>query len=152
MQNYRLLEAVGRIGKPVILKRGPASLIEGEWLPAADYILKANNHPNVILCERGIRTFETAIRFTFSIDAIPVVKRFSHLPIIVDPSHAAGHFGYVPAFAKAGIAAGADGLLIEIHPNPRKALSDGAQSLTFSDFTRLMKELKGIARAIGREI
>lgn len=150
MQNYRLLETVGKSGRPILLKRGFASTLE-EWLAAADYLLKEKNS-SVILCERGIRTFDTSTRFTLDLGIIPVVKKFSHLPVIVDPSHAAGHWEYVPALAKAGLAAGADGLLIEIHPKPKKALSDGAQSLTFSDFTRLMEELKTLAQAIGREI
>lgn len=151
MQNYRLLEAVGRSGRPVLLKNGLASKVE-EWLCAADYLLREDENHSVVLCARGIRTFENTTRFTFNVDVIPVVKRVSHLPIIVDPSHPAGYFGYVPALAKAGIAAGADGLLIEIHPDPKKALSDGPQSLTFSDFSRLMEELKKIAAAIGRKI
>jgi len=150
MQNYRLLEKAGKSGKLVLLKRGFAATLE-EWLTAADYLLRENNS-NVILCERGIRTFGNSTRFTLDVGAIPVVKRLSHLPIIVDPSHAAGYFGYVAALAKAGIAAGADGLLIEIHPYPQKALSDGAQSLTFSDFSRLVEELKGLCAAIGRKI
>lgn len=152
MQNYPLLEAAGGSGRPVLLKNGLAARVE-EWLCAADYLLREEkNKYNVILCARGIRTFENLARFTFNIDVIPVVQRLSHLPIIIDPSHPAGYFGYVPALAKAGIAAGADGALIEIHPNPTKALSDGAQSLTFSDFSKLMVELKNIAAAIGREI
>jgi 3-deoxy-7-phosphoheptulonate synthase len=152
MQNYKLLEAVGKCGKTIILKRGMSATIE-EWLCASDYILKEqNNGEGVILCERGIRTFETATRSTLDISAVPVVKRVSHLPIIIDPSHAAGDFRYVSSLAKAGIAGGADGLLIEIHPNPKKALSDGAQSLTFSDFSKLMEELKSIASAVGRNI
>jgi len=152
MQNYKLLEAVGKCGKTIILKRGMSATIE-EWLCASDYILKEqNNGEGVILCERGIRTFETATRSTLDISAVSVVKRFSHLPVIIDPSHAAGDFRYVGSLAKAGIAGGADGLLIEIHPNPKKALSDGAQSLTFSDFSKLMEELKNIASAVGRKI
>lgn len=149
MQNYRLLETVGKAGKPVILKRGFASTIE-EWLMAADYLLRENCQ--VILCERGIRTFNTSTRFTLDIGAIPVVKKFSHLPILVDPSHAAGDSEYVPFLAKAALAAGADGLLIEIHPNPKVALSDGPQSLNFENFKKLMNELKLIAKVIGREI
>ncbi len=151
MQNYRLLETAGRSGRPIVLKRGFASTLE-EWLMAADYLLANDNYHQVILCERGIRTFGNSTRFTLDVGAIPVVKRFSHLPVIIDPSHAAGYWGYVPSLAKAAIGAGADGLLIEIHPDPKKALSDGAQSLTFSDFSRLMEELKGIAAAIGRGI
>ncbi len=150
MQNYRLLEAVGKSGRPVLLKRGFASTLE-EWLMAADYLLGENNQ-QIILCERGIRTFANSTRFTLDVGIIPVVKRFSHLPVIIDPSHAAGYWGYVPAFAKSAIAAGADGLLIEIHPCPQKALSDGAQSLTFSDFSRLVEDIKILAKAVGREI
>lgn len=150
MQNYALLRAVGESRKPCILKRGLASTVT-EWLQAADYILSAGN-PHVILCERGIRTYETSTRFTLDISSVAVVKRDTHLPVIVDPSHAAGHFQLVPTLARAAIAAGADGLLVEVHPDPINALSDGLQSLTFSDFASLMQELKAIARAIGREI
>jgi 3-deoxy-7-phosphoheptulonate synthase len=134
----------------VLLKRGFASTIT-EWLTAADYLL-AEGNTQVILCERGIRTFEDSIRFSLDISSIPVVKKFSHLPLIVDPSHAAGHYSLVPAIAKAAVAAGADGILIEVHPNPKEALVDGLQSLTISDFTRLMAELKAIAKSIGRYI
>ncbi len=153
MQNYELLKKVSKSGKPVLLKRGPSAEIEGEWLTAADYLLDENDDlSNVILCERGIKTFEKSTRYTLDISSIGVVKENSHLPIIVDPSHAAGHFRYVSRLAKAAIAAGADGIIIEIHPCPWDALSDGAQSLTFSDFYRLMDELKKIAQAVGREI
>ena len=148
MQNYSLLKEVGRSRHPVVLKRGLSATVT-EWLLAADYILEAGNE-NVILCERGIRTFEESTRFSLDMGSIPVIKKFSHLPILVDPSHAAGHYELVPALAKAAIAAGADGLIIEVHPNPKEALVDGLQSLTPSDFTRLMKELKPIARAVGR--
>jgi 3-deoxy-7-phosphoheptulonate synthase len=113
--------------------------------------LAGGNH-NVILCERGIRTFEDSTRFSLDISSIPVIKRFSHLPIIVDPSHAAGHYSLVPSIARAAIAAGADGLLIEVHPNPKEALVDGLQSLTPSDFNRLMKEIKQIAEVLGRSV
>ena len=150
MQNYSLLTAVGKQKRPVLLKRGLSSTID-EWLTAADYLLAGGND-QVILCERGIRTFETSTRFSLDISSIPVIKRFSHLPIVVDPSHAAGHYALVPAIAKAAIAAGADGLLIEVHPNPKEALVDGLQSLTPSDFTRLMEELKGVAAAVGRSM
>jgi len=150
MQNYALLRAVGESQRPCILKRGLAATVT-EWLQAADYILSAGN-PNVILCERGIRTYETSTRFTLDISSVAVVKRDSHLPIIVDPSHAAGHFALVPGLARAAVAAGADGLLIEVHPDPVNALSDGLQSLTFSDFSSLMDDLRAIARAIGRTI
>ena len=150
MQNYPLLRAVGATGRPAILKRGLAATVT-EWLQAADYILAAGN-PNVILCERGIRTFEDSTRFTLDIAAIGVIKRNSHLPVIVDPSHAAGHYALVPTLARAAVAAGADGLLIEVHPDPVNALSDGLQSLTFSDFERLMGELKALASAMGRSL
>jgi len=150
MQSYALLRAVGQSNKPCILKRGLAATVT-EWLQAADYLLAAGS-TQVILCERGIRTFETATRFTLDISSIEVVKRNSHLPIIVDPSHAAGHYELVPTLARAAVAAGADGLIIEVHPDPASALSDGLQSLTFSDFGRLMAELKAIAKAIGRYI
>jgi 3-deoxy-7-phosphoheptulonate synthase len=150
MQNYPLLRAVGATGKPCVLKRGLAATVT-EWLQAADYILAAGN-PNVILCERGIRTFEDSTRFTLDIASIGVIKRSSHLPVIADPSHAAGHYALVPTLARAAIAAGADGLIIEVHPDPVNALSDGLQSLTFSDFERLMGELKTIATAMGRTL
>jgi 3-deoxy-7-phosphoheptulonate synthase len=150
MQNFSLLTELGQIKHPVILKRGLANTVT-EWLTAADYLLAGGNN-NVILCERGIRTFEDSTRFSMDISSIPVVKKFSHLPIIVDPSHAAGHYSYVPAIARAAIAAGADGLLIEVHPNPKEALVDGLQSLTPSDFKRLMGELKAIAEALGRSL
>ena len=150
MQNYALLTNAGKIKKPVVLKRGFACTIT-EWLNAADYLLAGGNS-QVILCERGIRTFEDTIRFSLDISSVPVLKKASHLPVIVDPSHAAGHFSLVPSLAKAAIAAGADGLLIEVHPNPKEALVDGLQSLTLSDFARLMEELRVVARAVGREI
>jgi 3-deoxy-7-phosphoheptulonate synthase len=150
MQNYALLTAVGKQKRPVLLKRGLSSTVD-EWLTAADYLLAGDN-TQVILCERGIRTFETSTRFSLDISSIPVIKRFSHLPVIVDPSHAAGHYSLVPAIAKAAVAAGADGLLIEVHPNPKEALVDGLQSLTPSDFKRLMDELKQVAQAVGRTI
>ncbi len=150
MQNYTLLRAVGETNKPCILKRGLAATVT-EWLQAADYVL-ASGANQVILCERGIRSFEDSTRFTLDISAVPVVKRQSHLPVIVDPSHAAGHFALVPGLARAAIAAGADGLLIEVHPDPPNALSDGLQSLTFSDFSRLMAECRLIAEAIGRTL
>lgn len=150
MQNFPLLTNIGKSGHPVVLKRGFSCTVT-EWLTAADYLLAGGNN-NVILCERGIRTFEDSTRFSLDISSIPVIKRFSHLPVIVDPSHAAGHYLLVPAIAKAAIAAGADGLLIEVHPNPKEALVDGLQSLTPSDFSRLMKELKAIAKSVGRYI
>jgi 3-deoxy-7-phosphoheptulonate synthase len=150
MQNFALLSAVGRSRYPVVLKRGFSCTVT-EWLTAADYILAGGNN-RVILCERGIRTFEDSTRFSLDISSIPVIKRYSHLPVIVDPSHAAGHYSLVPAIAKAAVAAGADGLLIEVHPNPKEALVDGLQSLTPSDFARLMEELKSIANSVGRYI
>ncbi|MGD1120171.1 MAG: 3-deoxy-7-phosphoheptulonate synthase [Dehalococcoidales bacterium] len=150
MQNFSLLTEVGKSKHPVVLKRGFSCTIT-EWLTAADYLL-AEGNDKVILCERGIRTFEDSIRFSLDISAIPVIKKNSHLPVIVDPSHAAGHYSLVPAIAKAAVAAGADGLLIEVHPNPKEALVDGLQSLSPSDFTRLMGELKIIAKSVGRFI
>ena len=150
MQNFALLNSAGRSRCPVVLKRGFSCTVT-EWLTAADYIL-ANGNDQVILCERGIRTFEDSARFSLDICSIPVIKRFSHLPVIADPSHAAGHFSLVPAIAKAAVAAGADGLLIEVHPNPKEALVDGLQSLTPSDFTKLMEELRAIAQSVGRYI
>jgi len=150
MQNYALLTEIGKSKCPVLLKRGLSATVT-EWLTAADYLLAGGND-QVILCERGIRTFEDSTRFSLDIGSIPVVKKSSHLPLIVDPSHAAGHYSVVPALAKAAIAAGADGLLVEVHPNPKEALVDGLQSLTPSDFARLMTELKPIAEAVGRYI
>jgi len=150
MQNFTLLTELGKIKHAVVLKRGLANTVT-EWLTAADYLLAGGNK-SVILCERGIRTFEDSTRFSMDISSIPVIKRFSHLPVIVDPSHAAGHYTLVPAIARAAIAAGADGLLIEVHPNPKEALVDGLQSLTPSDFKRLMGEIKSIAESLGRTI
>ena len=150
MQNYPLLTNLGKNKTPVVLKRGFSNTIT-EWLTAADYLLAGGNN-DVILCERGIRTFEDSTRFSLDISAVPVIKRFSHLPVIVDPSHAAGHHTLVPALAKAAVAAGADGLLIEVHPNPLEALVDGLQSLDPEEFARLMNELRSIAKSIGREI
>ena len=150
MQNFTLLTTVGKSKRPVVLKRGFSCTVT-EWLTAADYLL-AEGNSQVILCERGIRTFEDSARFSLDICSIPVIKRFSHLPVIVDPSHAAGHYSLVPAIAKAAVAAGADGLLIEVHPNPKEALMDGLQSLTPSDFARLMEELRLIAESVNRYI
>ena len=150
MQNYALLTEIGKSKCPVVLKRGLSATVT-EWLTAADYLLSEGND-QVILCERGIRTFEDSTRFSLDIGSIPVIKKFSHLPLIVDPSHAAGHYSLVPSMAKAVVAAGADGLLIEVHPNPKEALVDGLQSLTPSDFSRLMKDLKPIAKSVGRYI
>ncbi|HVR92235.1 MAG TPA: 3-deoxy-7-phosphoheptulonate synthase [Casimicrobiaceae bacterium] len=150
MQNFDLLKEVGRIKKPVILKRGMSATIN-EWLMAAEYIAAGGNH-NIIFCERGIRTFETAYRNVLDVTAIPVLKRETHLPVIVDPSHAGGKAWMVPALSCAAVAAGADGLLIEIHPNPCEALCDADQALTPAEFATLMGRLGAIARAIGRDI
>lgn len=149
VQNFQLLREVGRSGKPAVLKRGPSTTID-EWLNAAEYIMSEGNY-GVILCERGIRTFETATRNTLDISAVPVVKSMSHLPVIVDPSHAAGKSGLVAPLAKAAIAAGADGLIVEVHPNPRCALSDAAQQLTPESFDSLCAEISKLAEALGRE-
>ena len=149
-QNYFLLEEVGKTGKPVMLKRGMSMLIE-EWLLAAEYVL-AQSNPNVIFCERGIRTFENQTRNTFDIAAVPVVQKLSHLPIFVDPSHAAGKRAFVAPLSLAGVAAGADGLMIEVHPNPDHALSDGQQSLNFEEFADLMPRLATVAQAVGRTV
>ena len=150
MQNFNLLSAVGQAHKPVILKRGPAARVE-EWLMAAEYIMKEGNF-QVVLCERGIRTFETATRNTLDISAVPLVKGLSHLPVIVDPSHAAGRRDLVFPLACAAVAAGADGLMIEVHPCPEKALSDGPQSLTPAEFATLRQGLEPLARAVGKDL
>jgi len=150
VQNFSLLKRVAECGKPVLLKRGMATSVQ-EWLLSAEYILSGGN-PNVILCERGIRTFETSTRYTLDLNAIPVVKKLSHLPVVVDPSHGTGHWEYVAPLAKAGIAAGADGLLIEVHPKPEEALSDGPQSLKLEKFEQLMGELKLLAQALDRTL
>ena len=150
MQNYFLLRALGEVRKPVLLKRGMSATME-ELLMSAEYILAGGNF-NVILCERGIRTFETYTRNTFDIAAIPVIKKLSHLPMLADPSHGTGRRDKVPPMARAAVAAGADGLLIEVHNDPDHALSDGAQSLEPNSFTQLMAELRIIAPAIGRRI
>lgn len=150
MQNFVLLDEVGKIGKPVLLKRGLSSTIE-EWLLAADYVMNQGNE-QVILCERGIRTFETYTRNTMDISAIPVIEKVSHLPIIADPSHGTGKWYLVLPMALAAVAAGADGLLIEVHPNPDTALADGPQSLTFENFRLLMSQLVPIAQARNRKL
>ena len=150
VQNFNLLDVVGQIRKPVLLKRGFSTSYE-EWLLSAEYIIAGGNH-QVILCERGIRTFETYTRNTLDLEAIPVIKKLSHLPIVVDPSHATGRWDLVTPMALAAVAAGAHGLLIEVHPNPDKALSDGPQSLNFDNFQRLMEGVKGIAEAVGRTV
>jgi len=150
MQNYSLLKRAGRAGKPILLKRGLAATIQ-ELLLSAEYILAAGN-PNVILCERGVRGFDPATRNLFDLSAVAVVHGLSHLPIVADPSHGTGHRAMVIPMARAAVAAGADGLLIEVHPNPDRALSDGAQSLYPEQFERLMKEVRLIAEAIGRRV
>lgn len=150
MQNFILLKEVGLTKKPVILKRGLSATVK-EWLMSAEYILAGGNM-NVILCERGIRTFEDSTRNTLDISAIPVVKQLSHLPIIADPSHAAGSRGLVSSLSRAAVAAGADGLLIEVHIRPEEALSDGAQSLTPDNFTESISSLKAVAQAVGRKL
>ena len=150
MQNFRLLTEVGKTNKPVLLKRGLSASIK-EWLMAAEYIASEGNR-QIILCERGIRTFETATRNTLDISAIPIVKKETHLPIVVDPSHAAGKRHLVAPLAKAALAAGADGLMIEVHPTPETALCDGAQSLPPEDFARMMAELAPLAAALGKQI
>jgi 3-deoxy-7-phosphoheptulonate synthase len=148
MTNFTLLSEVGRTRLPCLLKRGISATVD-ELLKAAEYVIVGGNR-SVILCERGIRTFEQATRFTLDLSAVPVLKAQSHLPVIVDPSHAAGNAEYVPALAKAAIAAGADGLLVEVHPQPSEALVDGPQSLRFEDFAQLMRELRAFAEAAGR--
>jgi len=150
VQNFSLLKRVAEAGKPVLLKRGMSTSIQ-EWLLSAEYILSGGN-PRVILCERGIRTFETATRFTLDLNAVPVVKKLSHLPVIVDPSHGTGHWDLVAPMAKGAIACGADGLIIEVHPRPEEALSDGPQSLKPAKFAQLMQELRPVALAVGREL
>ncbi|HEV1998390.1 MAG TPA: 3-deoxy-7-phosphoheptulonate synthase [Candidatus Dormibacteraeota bacterium] len=150
MQNYNLLYEVGQVRKPVLLKRGLSSTIE-EWLLAAEYILSRGNY-QVILCERGIRTFETITRNTLDLNAVPVLRELSHLPIVVDPSHGTGKWSWVEAMACAGVAAGADGLMIEVHPNPAEAYSDGPQSLKFENFAKLMKSVRKVAEAVGRNL
>lgn len=150
MQNFTLLDEVGLCHKPVLLKRGMSATLD-EFLLAAEYILKQGNQ-QIILCERGIRTFETSTRNTLDLNAVPMLKKISHLPVIVDPSHGTGHWWMVPWMAKAALAVGADGLLIEVHCNPKQALSDGPQSLCPDKFDLMMKELRKIARAVDRKI
>jgi 3-deoxy-7-phosphoheptulonate synthase len=150
MQNFDLLKEVGRVNKPVILKRGMSATIN-EWLMAAEYIAAGGNH-NIIFCERGIRTFETAYRNVLDVTAIPVLKRETHLPVIVDPSHAGGKAWMVPALSCAAVAAGADGLLIEVHPNPCEAWCDADQALTPAEFGTLMTTLRGLAGVVGRDL
>ena len=150
MQNFDLLNELGRTKKPILLKRGLSATIE-EWLMSAEYIMAGGNE-NVILCERGIRTFETYTRNTLDLSAIPAVKKLSHLPVIVDPSHATGKRFMISPLAKAAVAVGADGLIIEVHNNPEKALCDGPQSIRPNDYETLVQELKAIATAVGREL
>lgn len=150
MQNYNLLYEVGQVHKPVMLKRGLSATIE-EWLLAAEYILSRGNY-QVILCERGIRTFETMTRNTLDLNAVPVVHELSHLPMVVDPSHGTGNWRWVEAMACAGVAAGAHGLMIEVHPNPAEAYSDGPQSLKFDNFEKLMGSIRKVAEAVGRTL
>lgn len=150
MQNFRLLREVGRSKVPVLLKRGISSTIE-EWLDAAEYIMSEGNY-DVVLCERGIRTFETATRNTLDVSAVPVVRERSCLPIIVDPSHAAGKASYIESLSLAGVAAGADGLIIEVHPNPKVAMSDAAQQLTVEAYGQLFKKVRSVAEAVSRTL
>jgi 3-deoxy-7-phosphoheptulonate synthase len=150
MQNFELLKILGKINKPVILKRGFGNTIE-EWLSACEYLLKYGNS-QVILCERGIRTFETMTRNTLDISAIPIVKKITNLPIIVDPSHACGRSDLVKSLALASIAAGADGLLLEVHPHPNQSLSDKEQAISINEFDDLLNDLDKVATALGRKI
>jgi 3-deoxy-7-phosphoheptulonate synthase len=150
VQNFTLLRRVGEMGKPVLLKRGMATSLQ-EFLLSAEYVLSAGN-PQVMLCERGIRTFETSTRFTLDLNAVPVLKKLSHLPVVVDPSHGTGHWDLVAPMAKAAVACGADALIIEVHPRPAEALSDGPQSLKPSKFAQLMRELRPVVEAVGRSL
>jgi len=150
MQNFTLLEEVGRSGMPVLLKRGMSATL-AEYLQAAEYIMAAGNE-RVILCERGIRTFEPSTRNTLDLNAVPMLQRESHLPVLVDPSHGTGHAWMVPAMACAAVAAGADGLLVEVHCDPERALSDGANSLTPEAFRRMVEQVAGVAAAVGRPL
>ncbi|NOZ63593.1 MAG: 3-deoxy-7-phosphoheptulonate synthase [Caldiserica bacterium] len=150
MHNYDLLKEVGKVRKPVLLKRGLSSTVK-EWLLAAEYILNQGNN-EVMFCERGIRTFEDSTRFTLDISAVPLLKKTSHLPVIVDPSHAAGRKDLIPAISKAAIASGADGLLIEVHFDPLQALSDALQTITIAEFSQLMEELRALASVLGRKL
>jgi 3-deoxy-7-phosphoheptulonate synthase len=150
MANFQLLKEVAKSRKPVMLKRGLSATIE-EWLLAAEYIYAGGNH-DVIMCERGIRTFETATRNTLDLNAVPLIKQLSHLPVVVDPSHATGKWELVTPMARAAVAAGADGLMIEVHPRPSEALKDGFESLTFEKFGALMDAVRPVARAIGKPV
>jgi len=150
MQNFSLLKKLGGVRKPVMIKRGPSATIK-EWLMAAEYVVAHGNN-QVALCERGIRTYETATRNTLDLNAVPVLKSLTHLPVVVDPSHGIGIRAHVPAMARAGIAAGADAIIVEVHPRPEQALSDGQQSLTPPEFEELMRQVRIIAGAVGRTI
>jgi len=150
MQNYTLLRDAGRVNRPVMVKRGPSATIE-ELLLAAEYVM-AEGNPNVVICERGIRTFEQYTRFTLDLNAVPVLKRLTHLPVLVDPCHGTGKWELVTPMARAAVAAGADGLLVEVHPDPAKALSDGPQQLTPQNFLAMMQELDAVALAVGRRV
>jgi 3-deoxy-7-phosphoheptulonate synthase len=150
MHSYPLLEEVGRSGLPVLLKRGMSATVD-EFLYAAEYVLNQGNE-RVVLCERGIRTFEQSTRNTLDLNAVPLLKRLTHLPVIVDPSHGTGHAWMVPFLSRAAVAVGADGLLVEVHPDPDSALSDGPQSLTPERFDAMMRELRPVAAAVGREM
>jgi len=150
MQNFRLLKELGQIDKPVLIKRGMSATIE-EWLMAAEYLLSSGNH-RVILCERGIRTFETYTRNTLDLSAVPIVKELSHLPVFVDPSHGTGKWKWVPSMSLAAVAAGADGLMVEVHPSPKEALCDGAQSLIPEKFLQMIVPLRGVAHTVGRTL
>jgi 3-deoxy-7-phosphoheptulonate synthase len=150
MQNFNLLKEIAKSRKPVMLKRGLSATVE-EWLLAAEYLYAGGNH-QVILCERGIRTFETATRNTLDLNAVPLVKMLTHLPVIVDPSHGTGKWDLVTPMARAAVAAGADGLMIEVHPHPEDALKDGFESLTFENFARMMEQVRPVARAVGRAV
>ena len=150
MQNFSLLKQLGKIARPILLKRGPSATVR-EWLMAAEYVV-AHGNGRVALCERGIRTFETATRNTLDLNAVPVLKSLTHLPVVVDPSHGIGLRAHVPAMARAAVAAGADALIVEVHPCPEKALSDGQQSLTAGEFASLMEQVRVIAGAVGRPV
>jgi len=149
-QNFALLTAAAQTGKPVLFKRGMSTTIK-EYLQASEYLLNQGNY-NVVLCERGIRTFETATRFTLDLNAVPVIKKETHLPVIVDPSHGTGWAEFVTPMALAAVACGADGLVVEVHPNPGAALSDGAQSLRFEQYEELVGKLRPVAEAVGRTV
>ena len=149
MQNFNLLRELGKVRKPILLKRGIAATIE-ELLLSAEYIMSGGNY-EVILCERGIRTFETSTRNTMDISAIPVLKRLTHLPVLADPSHGTGKRDYVLPMARASVAAGADGLLVEVHPDPDRAVSDGAQTLRPDQFADMMRSVRAVAQAVGRD-